>query len=610
MKLLKSKLTLLILLSLAVMEGRPQEGQNDAVYLSLVKEYRLNQDGSTDYRCKKQLKLLTYNAFQRLYGETFIVYNPEFQHLTIHESYTVMADGSRVVTPENAFNEVLPHFAAQAPAYNQLREMVVTHTALERHAVINLDYSISSDATFSPYLMGNEVLTTSAPVSNLTFIIRIPVDRELKYKVVNLRASPVITSEGDEKVYTWTLTGLHALSADPHQPEDQVDQPRIIFSTASVFGDAIRYLINQEAFNYKLDDDMKAFLNKITEQKTGDIPTILRLQDVVVNELNTYDIPPEYTGYRVRTAIETWHSNGGTPLEKAVLLTGLLTSAGINAFPVAVIPSSLFDSETGCLPLITRFVVQVNPRDENQLYLSPVRLNDQSLVYTLAGESLVVLNPADQKYRIFKGEYGTNSLAADWTLSFAGEDNLTGDVSVALQDACNPYFALMRDQNFSNGLLSPHFTGSEVTATNPADIAAIHSDFHFAVTKESPLKQYNDHYFWNLPDIRQGFESWDITFLNNDRTVPYEIPFPVEETCHYRILLPDSMIPVIPDTLIAIKNNAGNVLISIKSTKYKMEIERSLSLPYKVFSPAQYQSFCRLINTWNNRNFSRLIFKK
>jgi hypothetical protein len=610
MKLSESRFALLILLSLAVMECRPQEGQSDAVYLSLVKEYRLNQDGSNDYRCKKQLKLLTYNAFQRFYGETFIVYNPEYQHLTIQESYTVMADGSRVVTPENAFNEVLPRFAAQAPAYNQLREMVVAHTGLERQAVINLDYSISSDPSFSPYLMGNDVLTTSAPISHMTFIIRIPVDRELIYKVFNLRASPVITSEGDEKVYTWNLTGLHALTGDPHQPEDQVDQPRIIFSTAPVFDDAIRYLVDQEAFNYRLDGDMRAFVNKITEQKTGDITTILTLQDVVVNELNTYDIPPEYTGYRVRSAIETWHSNGGTPLEKAVLLTGLLVSAGINAFPVAVIPSSLFDSEVGCLPLITRFVVQVNPREESQLYLSPVHLDDQSLIYALAEESLVVLNPADKKYRIFKGEYGTNRLDAHWTLHFTGDDKLTGGVSVALQDACNPYLALIRDPNFSSGLLSPDFTRSEITVLQTKGIAAIHSDFHFTVTKESPLKQYNDYYFWDLPDIRQGLESWNITFLNDDRTVPYEIPFPVEETCHYSILLPDNLISVIPDTLIAINNDAGNVMISIKSAKHKMDIERSLSLPFKVFSPAQYQSFRLLINTWNNRNFNRLIFKK
>ena len=45
-----------------------------------------------------------------------------------------MADGKKVKAPENAINEILPAFAAGAPAFNSLREMVITHTALERGA--------------------------------------------------------------------------------------------------------------------------------------------------------------------------------------------------------------------------------------------------------------------------------------------------------------------------------------------------------------------------------------------------------------------------------------------------------------------------------------------
>ena len=70
------------------------------------------------------------------YGESFIVYNPDFQTLKIHSSYTRQKDGTIVKTPDNAFVEVLPRFAADAPAYNQLKEMVVVHTGLELGATI------------------------------------------------------------------------------------------------------------------------------------------------------------------------------------------------------------------------------------------------------------------------------------------------------------------------------------------------------------------------------------------------------------------------------------------------------------------------------------------
>ena len=61
---------------------------------------------------RSELTLFTHAAMNGLYGESFIVYNPAYQELKIHESYTRQKDGKIVKTPENAFVEVLPAAAA------------------------------------------------------------------------------------------------------------------------------------------------------------------------------------------------------------------------------------------------------------------------------------------------------------------------------------------------------------------------------------------------------------------------------------------------------------------------------------------------------------------
>ena len=104
---------------------------SDATLNSVTETYTLNSDGSIDYDYFKSLTYNTQFAFNSLFGETFIVYNPEFQTLKINECYTIQSDGTRIDAPANAFNEVLPSAAANSSAYNGLREMVVTHTGLE-----------------------------------------------------------------------------------------------------------------------------------------------------------------------------------------------------------------------------------------------------------------------------------------------------------------------------------------------------------------------------------------------------------------------------------------------------------------------------------------------
>ena len=76
----------------------------EAEFIKITKDYTFQPDGSYEIRYTKQLKINTHIAFNNLYGETFIVYNPNYQSIKINSSYTEQADGSIIKAPENAFN--------------------------------------------------------------------------------------------------------------------------------------------------------------------------------------------------------------------------------------------------------------------------------------------------------------------------------------------------------------------------------------------------------------------------------------------------------------------------------------------------------------------------
>ena len=155
------------------------QAQPEAVFNKLIKQYTWNSDGSMTYRYRKEVKLNTHMAFNQLYGETFIIYNKEFQTLRIHECYTRQADGTIVKAPDNAFNEVLPAFAVDAPAYNHLTEMVITHTGLEIGATIYLDYTLTTGVGYYPFLDVAETLEEHAPVTECEVSITMPADEKL-----------------------------------------------------------------------------------------------------------------------------------------------------------------------------------------------------------------------------------------------------------------------------------------------------------------------------------------------------------------------------------------------------------------------------------------------
>ncbi|NOX48509.1 MAG: DUF3857 domain-containing protein [Chlorobi bacterium] len=251
-------LTTLFVLFLAITIWAQKEPTTDAVYLKITKEYTLNKDGSIDFHYYKKMKYLTPYAFNRLYGETFIVYDPDFQELTINLSKTEQEDGTIITNPENAFNEVLPGFASNAPAYNHLREMVVTHAGLETNAVVELDYTIHTKAGYYPSLSGMEAIKEKSPINEETISFSIPGNVNFNYEVLNIRTSPKVAEMDGRKTYQFIFKGLGSKTGahETFTPSTGTDQPWIFYSTVNM-QEMYKSFTAQEAFQYKVDEDMK-----------------------------------------------------------------------------------------------------------------------------------------------------------------------------------------------------------------------------------------------------------------------------------------------------------------------------------------------------------------
>jgi len=587
-----------------------QEESHDAILLSMTKEYQLNEDGSIEYREQKKLKLLTHFAFHRLYGETFIVYNPDFEALTINNAFTIMADGKKIITPDNAFNEVLPRFAANVPEFNHLREMVVTHTGLEVGAVINLDYTINSTGKYQPALMGDVIISSSSPVEKMIVKIKVPKNTTLHYKILNIRTAPEITEENDFMVYSWTFNSLPARSHEPFQPGNHTSLPRLIFSTAKDMYRMLDMLTQQDAFQYKINKPITSAVEQVMTDCKDDLKMILKLQKMVVDDLNNYNIPLKISGFRTRTPVATWKSNGGTELEKTLLLTAALRYAGVKASPVAMIPNHLFDKKIGSLDIIKGFLVQVNTSVHGLVYLSATDKDEQSLKKSLEGITLVLLDPAIESIKTYTYEPGDNVILVKGNLIINPDELVAGEISVELMGSSNSYSSFLNDKDQVKRLFRPAIGSNNITNLFSTSFSSKKSQFSIEFKNTSPIETQENYFFMELPFVNKGINSWHMAYLLSKRDTPLEIPAPITESYQYTITLPEGVVLVASPINININNEAGKLGIEISQSKNRVTISKSISLPYKTYKPVQYDDFRLLINTWNKNKHTKLTFKK
>lgn len=599
----------LIILSLFFAHFLFSQNENaDAIFEKFIKEFTLEADGSTSYREYKQLKLITQFSFNRLYGETFIIYNPEFQNLKINDAYTVMADGSKVITPPNAFNEVLPRDAAFSATANHMKEMVVTHTATEMGATIFLDYTLTSAKGYLPGFMGNVLIQESSPIAELEVIVRIPSDQELNHRMIGLRTGPEIKIEANQKVYVWKFNGVQASPKEPLQGKHQLSAPRLLFTTVIGVAETINWLTNQQAFELQINDEMKAWTDNLRSKQTEEIETLMTIQKAVVENIVFERYNPEWLAYRARTPEEIWKSNGGNKLEKTLLLATLLKYANFNATPAIVGPKSLFDEKAINLTIFDDFVLIVNTKSFGTIYMSAVEISNQSLEYSLAQNIFIPLSKGISRAPVEPVKMD-NKINIKGTISFNEELKPSGTMEVELTGANNPFLLLQNDKGKFKSLISNKMIkDDDAISIKNSNVAK--SELLVKVESTESISDNNGYYSWQLPVITGGFEKWRIAYLDKTRQSNLFLPYPIVEKYSYTITLPLDYTLINKRFNERLKNNVGTVSVEIKPKGNQIEINRELKLNTQMIYQIDYNEFRDMINFWLDKNLSTVVFKK
>ena len=303
--------------------------QPDAVYHKILRSYKLHEDGTVDVRFRKELQLFSLDAFFHTYGETLIPYNSDFQTLTINEAYTIRKDGSIVQTPPNAFNPSLPASCADCDRLNSMREMVVTHTALEYDATIVLDYTIHTQTIFFANLMEQINLYEDAPIELYEIFVEVPAELELSY-IKNYDESmeqfSKVVTDTNTNFFHWTFANL------PQQPDEPYIAPgylpNLLFTTIPSPLYFCELLQNQTAFLHHDHSIFQDVLKEIVKEDETKVEQMLAIRDYVATRIHTNRLPIRQVNYLLAAPYTVWMSNCGTPFEKNLLLTDMLQAAG------------------------------------------------------------------------------------------------------------------------------------------------------------------------------------------------------------------------------------------------------------------------------------------
>lgn len=470
------------------------DGGSDAVYLEKEIAFTLNPDGSWEKEYRHLLRLDTYFAVTRAGGETFITYNPRYQELKVLKSETTMKDGRKVQSPANAFNEVLPASAHFFAHYSHLREMVVTHTGLERGAVIDLHYRLTTKPGFMPYFSGREFITDRFPIQRLVLKVSVPPGTKLNYRLFYAETKPAKETTNNRDIYTFTFENLGAYIEEPLNKT--IDHAFMVFSTASGWNDVFPPV--EEAGPAPMELVKKLAAMKSSANVAGMDDFYFKIQRLVSDEIANCAIGPDLDGFSVRKLQEVFDSNYATAIEKAYLLYHLLKQLDIPA-EIAALPlpsggqAALAARDVPTMLQFDGFLIKIKADADRAIYLNPWKNGDHLFPYAAAGAT--VYNLQEKAFNTIQS-FGECQNQVDISGKIKiGKDNekSTGELALLVSGYFYPYRSALEDTqdallNLVKELLPISSLGSEkITLLSPGKLTAVVSvegDFLKAIYRQ------------------------------------------------------------------------------------------------------------------------------
>jgi Domain of Unknown Function with PDB structure (DUF3857)/Transglutaminase-like superfamily len=482
----------------------------DAVILVWEDSVALAADGGYTWRAKEHVRVQNDRANGTV-ADPRITYNKDFQSVTILTARTVCRDGRVVDVPAYSRNEVAPSETAGWPAFASIRQIVVSFSAVEPGAVLELEYEIASKPSSWPFVDFDFPIKASHPI----------VSREVLRNGKTIHKASNVESLIDEPLSLPVRDrgGFKVLSTS---------------ANTKAWAGAILEMIQGMA---KPDDSMKSLVREWASGKTDPIDQAAAIQEKFAGQFTVVNLPSMTVAPRPRPAMQTWTSHYGSAMESAAVLLAMLRDAGLKAEPFFAVSCQSDDISIGA---IAAYGVMVESRGETS-YWHPMqgrvrnpgpwggwRRYDRAFVADRSGVPAKFGAPLESR------------LEASARLTLNDSANYGGSVELRMTGLFLTNALRTEDQKKSaiNEVLSRLLSNVELTtfsvATLSNDVFAVKAE----VKSAKPLHSVGGDRVFSLPTDGPWMQAFALPLGKSGRKTLLKMPGPFAQECFIELKLP------------------------------------------------------------------------
>jgi len=305
-------------------------------YLNLVHEKQVDLGSRTTYR-RSVIRIVTEAGIQNA-SKVSVEYDPSYQRLVFH-NIRIIREGKPINKLElSKIRTIRQETELDRSIYNGSVTAVLFLEDVRKGDVIEYAYSLLG---FNPVFRDKYSATLQvqyeAPVGQILYRIVCPSQRSLTVKPRLTAADPVVTAQGNNKVYQWEFTHVAALHAQDDLPSWYDPFPSIQVSEFTSWNDICKWALPLFTCGHPLSPGLKRRIEAI-KATAGDNQEkrVLAALRFVQDEVRYMGIEMGINSHKPNDPDKIFGQRFGDCKDKSFLLCTMLRAMDIDASPVLI----------------------------------------------------------------------------------------------------------------------------------------------------------------------------------------------------------------------------------------------------------------------------------
>jgi len=600
--------------------GRDQFPDADALVLSHLQEWTLGDDGSVRLAEHKWVKLLSPRAI-RAVADPRIDFREGLERVTVLAARTHAPDGQVLEVPDYSRNVVAPGGAAGFPAFADLRQLVVSFSAVQPEAVFELRTERLSKPGAAGWLWADLRLQDDYPTLERQVVVRVPAGTPLGYRLDNMgEPGGFSKSEAEDgAAYRWSFNVLNNCDDETRSARWQQRCGRLRFTTCDGPQVWLKTLLADVERACEPADGVDAFVKQAIGEELDEAAKVRKVCDKLKAAVHFVGSTSAWSGRHCRPAAEVLGCGYASAPEAAALCLAAVRAAGLEAEPAVSVYGPTFADDLAVDSDAEAFLVLVHAPD-GLLRVHPKEgiLDASSPPPDWAGQVPLTLDAEGGLRRLTWGEETEGAghrLSLRGNLRIAADGRVSGRLHFHLDGGFVDLESLrgnsqkVRLESMARRLLA----GLSLTDVSVSELSADRLRAEAEVELKDALEQVGELRSLALSRDLPFLAAVDLPLDRPDRRTPVRLPWPLAELVELNLEFPEGWrAVVVPATVPGHPFGDGRIGLieqTVQAAADRVQIRRRARFDVAEIPPEEFGLVRDALNQLRGEACRRFVFQ-